>query len=116
NQDRRGLADYPSLRQVPSGSGAASPADTGVTRRRGGSPARPLPPIRCPGEALVHRRREPMATPEPLSTGAPLTLLNDDEEMFRDAVRQFARDVVAPKRRAIDETQQMDAAPIPGLS
>lgn len=41
-------------------------------------------------------------------TGAPLTLLSEDEEMFRDAVRQFAESEVAPRVRAMDEAQKMD--------
>jgi alkylation response protein AidB-like acyl-CoA dehydrogenase len=47
--------------------------------------------------------------------GAPLTLLTEDEEMFRDAVREFARDEVAPRVREMDEAQRMDPALIPGF-
>ena len=40
--------------------------------------------------------------------GAPLTVLNEDETMFRDAVRQFAQEEVAPRVRRMDEEQKMD--------
>ncbi len=40
---------------------------------------------------------------------AALTKLGDDETMFRDTVRQFAADRIAPLVRSMDETQQMDA-------
>ena len=39
-----------------------------------------------------------------------LTKLGEDERMFRDSVRQFASDRIAPLVRSMDETQQMDAA------
>jgi len=38
-----------------------------------------------------------------------LTKLGEDERMFRDTVRQFARDRIAPLVRGMDEAQQMDA-------
>ncbi len=40
-----------------------------------------------------------------------LTKLGDDETMFRDSVRQFAAERIAPLVRSMDESQQMD----PGL-
>jgi alkylation response protein AidB-like acyl-CoA dehydrogenase len=40
--------------------------------------------------------------------GAPLTVLNEDEALFRDAVRQFAQEEVAPRVRRMDEEQKMD--------
>jgi alkylation response protein AidB-like acyl-CoA dehydrogenase len=40
--------------------------------------------------------------------GAPLTVLNEEETMFRDAVRQFAQEEVAPRVRRMDEEQKMD--------
>ncbi len=39
-----------------------------------------------------------------------LTQLSEDERMFRDSVRQFAAEKIAPLVRGMDETQQMDAA------
>ena len=56
-----------------------------------------------------------MAALEPRGFGAPLTVLGEDEEMFRDAVREFARDRVAPHVRAMDEAQQIDPSLIPGF-
>jgi alkylation response protein AidB-like acyl-CoA dehydrogenase len=50
-----------------------------------------------------------MATVE-LAAGAPLTVLSEDEQMFRDLVRQFANDEVRPRVNAMDETQKMDPA------
>jgi alkylation response protein AidB-like acyl-CoA dehydrogenase len=38
-----------------------------------------------------------------------LTHLGDDERMFRDMVRQFAGEQIAPLVRGMDEAQQMDA-------
>jgi len=40
---------------------------------------------------------------------AALTELSDDERMFRDSVRSFAAERVAPLVRGMDEAQQMDA-------
>lgn len=39
-----------------------------------------------------------------------LTQLNEDERMFRQTVRQFAVEQIAPRVRQMDEAQQMDAA------
>jgi alkylation response protein AidB-like acyl-CoA dehydrogenase len=47
--------------------------------------------------------------------GAPLTVLNEDEQMFRDAVRDFARNELAPRVSSMDEAQQMDTDLIPLL-
>jgi butyryl-CoA dehydrogenase/short/branched chain acyl-CoA dehydrogenase len=46
----------------------------------------------------------------PVSSGAPITELSEEETLFRDSVRKFARDDVAPLVRRMDEEQQMDAA------
>jgi len=43
------------------------------------------------------------------SSGAPLTQLSEEETLFRETVRQFARDEVAPLVRRMDEEQQLDA-------
>jgi butyryl-CoA dehydrogenase/short/branched chain acyl-CoA dehydrogenase len=40
----------------------------------------------------------------------PITQLSDDEILFRDTVRKFAQDEVAPLARSMDERQQLDAA------
>src|SRR5690348_2935936 len=44
-----------------------------------------------------------------MPTGA-LTQLSEDEQMFRQTVRQFAIEQIAPRSRRMDETQEMDAA------
>jgi alkylation response protein AidB-like acyl-CoA dehydrogenase len=54
-----------------------------------------------------------MATIATTAPGAPLTLLGEEETMFRDAVRQFAEEEVAPLVHQMDEAQQMDAGLIP---
>ncbi len=46
----------------------------------------------------------------PLSSGSPITQLSEEETLFRDSVRRFAQDEVAPLVRRMDEEQQMDAA------
>ena len=45
----------------------------------------------------------PTATQLSQTAGAPLTLLNEDEAMFRDVVRKFARERIAPLVREMDE-------------
>jgi alkylation response protein AidB-like acyl-CoA dehydrogenase len=54
-----------------------------------------------------------MATIELPAGGAPLTVLTEDEQMFRDAVRQFADEAVRPLVNEMDEAQKMDPALIP---
>jgi alkylation response protein AidB-like acyl-CoA dehydrogenase len=54
-----------------------------------------------------------MATVDLATGGAPLTVLSEDEQMFRDAVRQFAEEDVRPRVHAMDEAQKMDPALIP---
>jgi butyryl-CoA dehydrogenase/short/branched chain acyl-CoA dehydrogenase len=51
-----------------------------------------------------------MASVDLATGGAPLTVLSEDEQMFRDLVRQFADDEVRPRVHAMDEKQQMDPA------
>jgi alkylation response protein AidB-like acyl-CoA dehydrogenase len=53
-----------------------------------------------------------MSTTE-LAGGAPLTVLNEEETMFRDAVRQFAGDAVAPLVHDMDAAQALDPSLIP---
>jgi len=38
----------------------------------------------------------------------PLTVLNEEETMLRDTVRQFAQQEIAPRVRAMDEEQKLD--------
>src|SRR5581483_8363223 len=45
----------------------------------------------------------PTATQLSQTAGAPLTLLHEDEAMFRDVVRKFARERIAPLVREMDE-------------
>ncbi len=45
----------------------------------------------------------------PVSSGAPITQLSEEETLFCDSVRKFARDEVAPLVRRMDEEQKLDA-------
>ena len=56
-----------------------------------------------------------MATLEVPTVGAPLTILSEDEQMFRDAVREFAEGQVRPLVHRMDEEQRMDPELIPQL-
>jgi len=51
--------------------------------------------------------------PEPVDAAAgipaPLSTLTEDEQLFRDSVRAFAREQVAPLVRTMDEQQALDA-------
>ena len=51
--------------------------------------------------------------PEPVDAAAgipaPLSTLTEDERLFRDSVRAFARAQVAPLVRTMDEQQALDA-------
>jgi alkylation response protein AidB-like acyl-CoA dehydrogenase len=47
------------------------------------------------------------------SRGAPLTVLSEDEAMFRDAVRDFADGQIRPLVHRMDTEQKMDAGLIP---
>ncbi len=46
----------------------------------------------------------------PISAGSPITKLSEEETLFRETVRRFAEDEVAPLVRRMDEEQRMDAA------
>jgi alkylation response protein AidB-like acyl-CoA dehydrogenase len=46
----------------------------------------------------------------PLHAGRAITQLSDDEILFRDSVRQFADDQVAPLVRHMDEKEEIDAS------
>ncbi|MGQ0816195.1 MAG: acyl-CoA dehydrogenase [Gemmatimonadota bacterium] len=45
----------------------------------------------------------------------PLTLLTEEEQMFRDTVRQFAENSVAPRVKQMDQSGQFDPTLIPEL-
>jgi alkylation response protein AidB-like acyl-CoA dehydrogenase len=48
-------------------------------------------------------------------TTAPLTVLSDDEQMFYDAIYDFARNEIAPRVASMDEAGAIDADLIPQL-
>jgi alkylation response protein AidB-like acyl-CoA dehydrogenase len=54
-----------------------------------------------------------MATVDLATAGAPLTVLNEDEQAFREAVRQFAEESVRPLVTEMDEHQKMSPELIP---
>jgi alkylation response protein AidB-like acyl-CoA dehydrogenase len=56
-----------------------------------------------------------MATVDLESGGAPLTVLGEEETMFREAVRDFAETEVRPRVHQMDEAQKMDSDLIPNL-
>ncbi|MEJ7615876.1 MAG: acyl-CoA dehydrogenase [Pyrinomonadaceae bacterium] len=45
-------------------------------------------------------------------TGVPLTILSEDEEMFRASVREFAEGEIKPRREEMDERGELDPAVI----
>jgi butyryl-CoA dehydrogenase/short/branched chain acyl-CoA dehydrogenase len=45
----------------------------------------------------------------------PLTLLSDDEQMFRATCRSFAEERIKPLVRRMDEEAKLDPGPVPGL-
>ncbi|HEY0024543.1 MAG TPA: acyl-CoA dehydrogenase [Longimicrobium sp.] len=54
-----------------------------------------------------------MASVDLATAGAPLTVLNEDEQAFREAVRQFAEESVRPLVTEMDEHQKMSPELIP---
>ena len=56
----------------------------------------------------IGRQEESIVSSE--AVGVPVTQLSEDEKLFTDAVRAFARDEVAPLTRRMDEEQHMDSA------
>src|SRR4028118_1844239 len=54
-----------------------------------------------------------MATVDLATGGAPLTVLSEDEQAFRGAVRQFAEESVRPLVTEMDEHQKMSPELIP---
>lgn len=51
----------------------------------------------------------------PEAAPQPLTLLTEEEQMFRDTVRQFAQETIAPRVAAMDEAARIDPDLIPEL-
>ena len=51
----------------------------------------------------------------PEAAPQPLTVLTEEESMFRDLVRQFAEETIAPRVSHMDEAAQLDADLIPGI-
>ena len=49
------------------------------------------------------------------ASGAPLTQLSEDEALFCETVRRFARERIGPLVRRMDEEQRMDAALVKSL-
>jgi alkylation response protein AidB-like acyl-CoA dehydrogenase len=49
------------------------------------------------------------------SLAAPLSRLSEDEQLFRDTVRQFASEIIAPLVRSMDEEQHFHASLLPQL-
>ena len=56
-----------------------------------------------------------MALVVPEAAPQPLTVLTEEESMFRDTVRQFAEEAIAPRVHAMDAAAQMDPDLIPQL-
>ncbi len=56
-----------------------------------------------------------MSSVLPDLTRPPLTVLTEEEQMFRDTVRQFAEDTVAPRVMHMDEEARLDPDLIPQL-
>ncbi len=48
-------------------------------------------------------------------TTRPLTVLNEEEQLFFDSVQQFAKDRIGPKVHQMDSTQQFDPELLPDL-
>jgi alkylation response protein AidB-like acyl-CoA dehydrogenase len=55
----------------------------------------------------------PVILPE--TARPPLTVLSEEEQMFRDTVRQFAEETIAPRASAMDAAATIDADLIPQL-
>jgi len=55
----------------------------------------------------VRREGECMQDTETIAA-PPLTVLNEEEAMLRDTVRQFAQQEIAPRVRVMDEAQKLD--------
>lgn len=51
-----------------------------------------------------------MSQPTVEQSGSPLTVLSEDEEMFRSSVREFAEGELRPRVEAMDEDKKLDPA------
>ena len=60
------------------------------------------------------RRSIPSAVRSMCSVRLPVTSLSEEEEMFRSSVAKFAKDVIAPRVREMDENSHMDTAVLKG--
>ena len=56
-----------------------------------------------------------MAVVMPVLARPPLTLLSEEEQLFRETVRQFAEEVVAPRAPEMDRTATLDAELVQAL-
>src|SRR5690554_4003745 len=56
-----------------------------------------------------------MSSVLPDLTRPPLTMLTEEEQMFRETVRQYAEDTIAPRVMHMDEQARLDADLIPQL-
>src|SRR5690606_3419852 len=56
-----------------------------------------------------------MSSVLPDLTRPPLTVLTEEEQMFRETVRQYAEDTIAPRVMRMDEQARLDADLIPQL-
>src|SRR5512142_1806690 len=63
----------------------------------------------------THERSLVMGVTLPELTRPPLTSLTEDERLFRDTVRQFAEDAVAPRVERMDREGALDPTLIPQL-
>jgi alkylation response protein AidB-like acyl-CoA dehydrogenase len=46
------------------------------------------------------------------STGHPLTVISEEEQMFRNSVREFAEGEIRPRVEEMDEKSKLDSAVI----
>jgi alkylation response protein AidB-like acyl-CoA dehydrogenase len=107
------------------------PAGAASAEWRPRRPRRPPPPLRNPcrrwlgssdagifsgrADHAGFLRGESMSLAIPDLGRPPLTVLTEEEQMFRDLVRQFAEENVAPRVAAMDEAAAMDSDLIPQL-
>lgn len=86
------------------------PPLTMICARRAGSVAQRLSTARC---AQSHRVRAPRITPvrscsRAYSSRPALTQWSPEEEQLRESVQRFAREVVQPKVKIMDERSELD--------
>jgi alkylation response protein AidB-like acyl-CoA dehydrogenase len=66
-----------------------------------------------PGASHSQQGKNPMSAVLPEMSRPPLTLLSDEEQMFRDMVRGFAEETIAPRVMRMDEAAKIDEDLIP---